>query len=360
VTLLRFSPDALYASRFAVSPLAEVLSELTQLRQALDRRATDPRSTDPRIEAFGRWLDADAFVNGLVRLVTATKFLPDFVAVPPARGLNNRLRDELAQMRAIEDRQARATLDEAQQYAWASDGLDWADVAGITGRAAEAFATCWTRFVEPDWPRRRAIMERDIRHRAGVIAVSGWRHVLDGMAPGVQWVGHDAIQFSTQTYTDRHIGSDGLTFVPHTGMSGRWTCESPSRIAFVYPAKGALADHTAGSGGVARLLGQGRARVIAEVRTPATPSQLAAVLGVSLGTVSAHLAALREAGVATTRRSGRAVYYELTPVGEELARLIGSPVGEDGDLRPAGGPRLGADRPVGSRLIRGRREPRGR
>lgn len=317
VTLLRFSPDALHASRFAVSPLAEVLSELTRLRKALDRRATGPR-----VEAFGRWLGSDAFANGLVRLVTATKFLPDFVAVPPARGLNNRLRDELAEMCAVEDREARATLAEAQRYAWASEGLGWADVAGITGRAAEVFARCWARFVEPDWPRRRAILERDIRHRAGVIAVSGWRHVLDGMAPGVQWVGHDAIQFSTQTYTDRHIGSDGLVFVPHTGMSGQWTCESPARIAFVYPAKGALADHPAGNGGVARLLGQGRARVVAEVRKPATPSQLAAVLGVSLGTVSAHLAALRAAGVVTTRRSGRSVYYELTSAGEELARLV--------------------------------------
>jgi DNA-binding transcriptional ArsR family regulator len=317
VTLLRFGPDALHASRFAVSPLAETVSELTRLRHALDRRATDPR-----IGEFGRWLGSDAFVNGLVRLVTATKFLPDFVAVPPARGLNTRLRDELAQVRAIDDPRARATLAEAQRFAWASDGLAWADVEGITDRAAAAFADCWVRFVEPDWPRRRAILERDIRHRAGVIAVSGWRHVLDGMAPGVRWVGHDAIQFSTQTYADRHIGSDGLVFVPHTGLSGRWTCESPARIAFVYPAQGSLADHSPGSGSVARLLGRGRARVLAEVRTPATPSQLATVLGVSLGTVSAHLAALRDAGVVTTRRSGRAVYYELTSAGDELAHLV--------------------------------------
>lgn len=317
VTLLRFGPDALHASRFAVSPLAELLSELTHLRQQLDRRATDPR-----IGEFGRLLGADPFADGLVRLVTATKYLPDFVAIPPARGLDIRLRDELAEMRAIGDRQARATLAEAQGFAWASDGLAWADVDGITDRAAELFADCWARFVEPDWPRRRAILERDIRHRAGVIAVSGWRRVLDGMAPGVQWVGHDAIQFSTQTYTDRHIGSDGLAFVPHTGLSGRWTCESPSRIAFVYPARGALAEHAQGSGGVARLVGLGRSRILAEVRTPATPSQLATALGVSLGTVSAHLAALRAAGVVTTRRSGRAVYYELTAVGDELARLV--------------------------------------
>ncbi|MBB4911057.1 ArsR/SmtB family transcription factor [Actinophytocola algeriensis] len=305
MTLLRFGPDALHVSRFAVSPLAETLSELTRLRQT-------------RAGVLAGRLDEDPFVRGLVDLVTATKYLPDFVAIPPGRDLA----DELAAMRRIGDAEARATLVEAHRFAWASDGLAWADVTGITGRAADFLAECWTRFVEPDWTRRRAIMERDIHHRAGVIAVSGWRHALDGMAPDVEWAGHDAIRFSTQTYPDRHIGSDGLTFVPHTGMSGRWICETPTRIAFVYPAKGALADHSLGDAGVARLLGLGRARVVAEVRMPATPSQLAAVLGVSLGTVSAHLAALRAADVVTARRSGRAVYYELTPVGEELARLV--------------------------------------
>jgi DNA-binding transcriptional ArsR family regulator len=317
VTLLCFGPDALQASRFAVSPLAETLSEITRLRQALDGRVASPR-----VKAFGRWLGTDPFLNGLLRLVTATKYLPDFVAIPPAAGLNGSLAGELSAMRAIDDRAAHATLAEAQRFAWDSDGIAWAKVDGITHRTAAVFADAWARFVEPDWPRRRAIMERDIHHRAGVIAVSGWRRVLDGMAPGVGWVGHDAIRFSTQNYADRQIGSDGLILVPHTGLSGQWTCESPSRIAFVYPAKGAMAEHPPPEGGVARLIGRGRARVVAEVRMPATPSQLAAVLGVSLGTVSAHLAALREAGVVTTRRSGRAVYYELTPVGDELARLV--------------------------------------
>ncbi|WP_020393360.1 ArsR/SmtB family transcription factor [Kribbella catacumbae] len=74
--------------------------------------------------------------------------------------------------------------------------------------------------------------------------------------------------------------------------------------------------------GVASLLGVGKARIIVEVRTPATPSQLATLLDVSLGTVSAHLAALRDAGVVLSWRSGRAVYYELTESGEDLANLV--------------------------------------
>jgi hypothetical protein len=93
VTLLCFGPDALHVSRFAVSPLAETLSEAIRLRQALDRRALGER-----VEAFGRWLSGDPFADGLLRLVTATKFLPDFVAIPPGAGQNADLADELAAM----------------------------------------------------------------------------------------------------------------------------------------------------------------------------------------------------------------------------------------------------------------------
>lgn len=316
MTLLRLGPDALHASRFALSPLAETLSQLTQLRRELDSR-----TANPHIEALGRWLDADSFADGLVRLVTATKFLPDFVAIPPT-GMTTRLEDELTAMRVVGDQEARAMLAEAQKFAWASDGIDWADASLITTRAAEVFARCWAQFVEPDWPRRRAIMERDIRHRAGVLAVGGWRHALDGMARGMQWVGHDSIQFSTQTFPDRLIGDAGLVFVPHTGPRSQWTCEAPPRIALVYPARGALANAPHVAPGMARLLGHGKARIILELTTPATPSQLATLLDVSLGTVSAHLAALRDAGVIAGRRSGRAVYYELTDTGNELARLV--------------------------------------
>lgn len=316
MTLLRLGPNALHASRFALSPLAETLSQLARLRGELDSQTASPQSV-----ALGRWLDADSFATGLVRLVTATKFLPDFVAIPPT-GMRTRLEDELLAMRAVGDHEARASLHEAQKFSWASDGIDWAETPGVTVRASAVFARCWTLFVEPDWPRRRAIMERDIRHRAGVLAVSGWKHALDGMARGVRWVDHESIQFSTQTFPDRVIGDDGLVFVPHTGLIGQWTCEAPPRIALVYPARGALAAATPGVPGMDRLLGHGRARIIAELATPATPSQLAALLDVSLGTVSSHLAALREAGVVTGRRSGRAVYYELTDTGDQLARLL--------------------------------------
>jgi DNA-binding transcriptional ArsR family regulator len=316
VTLLRFEPDALGASRFALSPLAETLGRLNALRRELDR---GPRPSADA-EALREWLGGDPFAAGLLRLTSATKFLPDFVAIPPA-AMTTRIEDELAEMRAFGDPAARSTLDDSRRFARLAVRTQWSEVEGIAGRAAEVFARGWERFVRPDWPRRRAIMERDIRYRAGVLAVSGWQQAIDGMAK-FRWAGPDTIQFSTQDHPDRFIGSEGLVFVPHTGPDGQWTCELPPRLALVYPARGAGAEAPRTGGGVAKLIGAGRTRLLHALRDPASPSHLAVLLGLSLGTVSGHLAALRDAGLVVGRRSGRTVYYERTESGEALAQMI--------------------------------------
>lgn len=315
MTLIRFGPDALRASRFALSPLAETLSRLNVLRRQMD----DGRP-EPAAKALAAWLDEDAFAAGLLRLVSATKFLPDFVVIPPS-SMSTRFEDELAQMRGFTDAAARATIAESRRFAWVPNDLGWAEADGVAERVATVFAQGWERFVAPDWPRRRAIMERDIRHRAGLLAAHGWREALAGMGK-MRWATPDAIFFSEQSYPDQMAGEQGLVLVPHTGTVGRWMCEGPGRLALVYPARGALDEPRAAPGGVARLIGEGRARVLGALGDPTTPSQLAVLLGVSLGTVSGHLAALRDAGVVVGRRSGRAVYYERTRLGDNLAGTL--------------------------------------
>ncbi|WP_433789232.1 ArsR/SmtB family transcription factor [Actinoplanes sp. CA-252034] len=312
MTLIRLGPDALRACRFALSPLAETLSRLITLRCEIDGGRPGPQAT-----ALAGWLDHDPFAAGLLRLVSATKYLPDFVAVPPS-SMTTRIDDELAQMRAVDDAGARATIAESRRFAWIASSVDWADADGVAASAAAVFARGWQWFVEPDWPRRRAVMERDIRHRAGVLAAHGWRQAISGIGK-IRWAGPDAILFSTQTHPDLTIGDQGLVLVPHTGTVGQWTCEAPPRFALVYPARGALEQVHVPAGGVARLIGEGRARVLAALADPTTPSQLALLLGVSLGTVSGHLATLRDAGAIVGRRSGRAVYYERTSLGDSLA-----------------------------------------
>lgn len=73
---------------------------------------------------------------------------------------------------------------------------------------------------------------------------------------------------------------------------------------------------------ISRLLGSGRARVLRELSRPATSTRFARVLDLSRGTVSAHLAVLRDTGIVTGGRTGRNVVYRLTGRGESLLALL--------------------------------------
>jgi DNA-binding transcriptional ArsR family regulator len=57
-------------------------------------------------------------------------------------------------------------------------------------------------------------------------------------------------------------------------------------------------------------------------RVPATSTQLAHILGQSLGTVSKHLAVLRDAGTVVGTRVGRSVTYRLAEQGHQLLQLL--------------------------------------
>ncbi|MEV6949814.1 helix-turn-helix domain-containing protein, partial [Streptomyces sp. NPDC051172] len=67
-----------------------------------------------------------------------------------------------------------------------------------------------------------------------------------------------------------------------------------------------------------RLLGRGRAAVLAALDEPATTGALAHRLGLAPSSVSAHLTLLRDAGLLTARRYGHRVLYERTPLGIAL------------------------------------------
>lgn len=322
MTLLRLGPAALSRSRFALSPLAETLGALITLH----RPDPDPWLADwyaERRPAYAEWLAGDAVAAGLLSLVAATKWLPDAVTPPPTGGMATRIEDELAEVAAHPDAAVRGEVAEAVAASWRPQDTGWVTGSGLAPRLATTLRYGWDRFVAPDWPRRRAVLERDVMHRAGVLAAYGWRQAVAGMTRRPTWVGDDAIRFSDQTYPDRTVTDEGLIFVPYTSGGGWWTCERPPRYALVYPARGPAADvDPPGRDPLATLLGPGRARVLRALDHPATSTQLARSLCLSLGTVSAHLAVLRDAGVVVGARTGRHVLYRRTDRGESLATLL--------------------------------------
>jgi DNA-binding transcriptional ArsR family regulator len=197
---------------------------------------------------------------------------------------------------------------------------------GIAGYAADVLAAAWRALLEPEWHTLRAILERDVVHRAGQLASRGWAAALAGLHPDLSW--HQGrIELSRwRCDEDAELGGRGLLFIPSVFI---WpgvalTLDAPWPPALIYPARGVAAlwekPPRAGSGaGLDALIGSSRAAILLALEEPASTTHLAATLGRSLGGIGDHLAVLRAAGLVTRARSGRSVLYRRTPVGDALA-----------------------------------------
>ncbi|GGU46211.1 ArsR family transcriptional regulator [Streptomyces albospinus] len=321
MSTLRLSPLALSRSRFALSPLAETIGTTI----ALARPHPDPWFAAWRarhLPAFTAALDADPFARGLTGLISSTKWLPGFVAVPPPDGMRTTLTRELAAVRAVSDDTFRAELEPSLTHSWHHHDLDWLSGHGWGPRAADLLQALWTAHIAADWPRRRALLERDVAYRAGLLAAYGWPRALEQMSRHSTWVGADAIRFSNRPGPERVIGDDGMFFVPVSLSTGTWLCQGPpGHYAQVYPAGGAATALTPARPrrALERLIGAGRATILHELAHPATSTELAARLGQSLGTIGGHLSVLRDAGLVVGTRVGRRVVYRRTEDGDRLA-----------------------------------------
>lgn len=323
--LLRLSPLALSRSRFALSPLAETYGAMRTMVNA---------SVDPWIDAwhaqhapqFRAWVAQDPFTAEMVNLLTTTSWLPAMVATPPTGGMRTTIEQELDTVRRHGDSQVHTELEQSVQHmehprslSWLRDSHDWA------ARTADIIQRTWRKHVEPDWPRRRTLLERDVTHRAGQVAAHGWFNVVNGITRKSAWVGTDAIRFNHSPVPDRVVGDEGLLFVPCSRSRGFWLAESPpGSYAIMYPARGSAESDLAArpadrDQALDRLIGPVRARILRELARPTTTSELAALFGLSLGTVGGHLAVLREAGLAEGDRAGRRVVYRRSDAGDQLA-----------------------------------------
>jgi DNA-binding transcriptional ArsR family regulator len=329
MTLLRLSPRALSRSRFALSPMAETLGAMRMLvNPCRDPWLAPWHSRHSR--TFRARVAADPFAAGLVRLLTTAGWLPDFVTTPPPGGMRTTMAQELDLAARFSDAEIRAQLEIADQHAEAPSGLDWLSEtgarsgAGLAARGAEVMNALWQDHVLSDWPRRRALLEREVTYRAGLVAVYGWSNALGSMHRRSAWVGNDAIRFSHRPLPDRVVGPDGMLFVPVTLARGTWLCETPpDTFALVYPARGVAERSDAPTPNrvraLERLVGAVRASILLELHRPATTTELATTLDVSLGTAGGHIAILRDAGLIEGTRVGRRVVYRRTDDGDRLA-----------------------------------------
>jgi hypothetical protein len=329
---LRFGTDDLLRCRFALSPLCETHEAVRTLRR------TDRHSYHlpwlRRIHGAVAELD----LAPLWLLMPRTSgYTPDFLGPPPAAsgrhgpsGPAGSFDDELARVRAVDPALARAEIARslactpgAAESPLGRSMLD--DPARAVQELADLTERVWKALIAPDWPRLRDLLEADIAYRTRQLAEGGLEELFADLHQGLSW--RDAtlsVRTKSREAMEQELSGRGVLLVPSafiwpdvvSGFAPPW------QPTVIYPARGVGAlwqrPTPDSAKALARLLGANRAAVLGELEEPASTTSLATRLGLAPSSVSAHLSALRDAGLLTSRRSHHQVLYEQTPLGMAL------------------------------------------
>ncbi|GGU99101.1 DUF5937 family protein [Kitasatospora aureofaciens] len=314
------------ASRFAISPITQVVAALLVLSGRISSWTARPwvERNRGRLRAM---CDAEPDLGALVSVLRVRGYNPDFIA-PPPRGSASTFIQDLAAVRETPAARAHQEVMRVFEGRELPDGVARIfDSPDPVGRFTRVLGLAWEEFVAPDWDRMRAILQRDLAHRADRLIAEGWDGVLGELAPTVRWRTHASgavIEVSGMPDEERVLRRGGVLYLPNL-FDALWVClDEPWRNAVVYPAGGAAAlwpvaaSHHPAADHLVPLIGRSRALILATMDGPVTTTQLTRALRMSLGAVGDHLSVLRKSGLVEGTRTGRAVVYRRTGLGDAL------------------------------------------
>jgi DNA-binding transcriptional ArsR family regulator len=319
----RVPADVMAGTRFAITPMAEVVGALGAL--------TRPRGPDQRAfreahgAAFAGWL---ASRPGAADLVASSfreargdrvGWMADYLSIPP-ESEDATFDEGLQLLRRLSDDDVRADLRETTQAPLAASLM----APGLRDLVVDLVLWLWTHTVQTDWGRRERILRADIVSRTAQLARHGWGTVLRDLGRDREWVGDGQLRINRYDLPTRTLPPGSrLLFVP-THTDGSWVGWYADRYALYYPVAGRLARvDAASSAGLGPLVGANRAAVLMMLDVPRSTSQVATLSGQAIGSVGGHLKVLLEAGVVLRRRSGREVLYWRTALGDALVAAGG-------------------------------------
>ncbi|WP_241844479.1 ArsR/SmtB family transcription factor [Kitasatospora sp. CB01950] len=320
---MEVTAGALLHSRFALSPAVELTGLLRLLCDASSGRL--PPRWSARLRPVFQRLRRETELDAVLALQT-DRFCADLIAPPPA-GLGQSWDDDLRSMSRTPPEQARREAAHCLASGVVGDRRVAAVLSSddLVARIVRALDHAWHALLAADWQQLRAVCERDVVHRVGQLGRSGWARVLDGLHDDLSWTDGGVNLPNADPATITRV-EDGLLLVPSVfigpGVAAHVDGSWPKTL--IYPARGTAAlwwepDGPAAEA-LAALVGRSRARLLAGLDAPASTTQLAKSLDMSLGAVGDHLAVLRHAGLLQRARSGRAVLYHRTALGDSLVR----------------------------------------
>jgi DNA-binding transcriptional ArsR family regulator len=315
-----FSIEDLARTRFAISPMWELVASLLALRDPAHAALHLPwlRSLSGRLDGLA--------LERAVALTPPRGYTPDFLTPPPSGPLGS-IDDDLGALRATRAAQIRAdmSLFRSQHPRARASAEEWlAHPRREVRRLADLLEAYWTRALEPIWPRMRAFLDADIAYRARRLTEGGPTALFADLADGVTWKQPHLDVVVPLHEATIELAGRGLVLMPSAFAATRPSVidRAPWQPTVVYPARGIATlwqDARPAPDGLVRLLGATRAAILADLAAPRSTTEVAERLSISPAGASHHLTALRDAGLVTGRRQGRAVLYVRTPLGEALA-----------------------------------------
>lgn len=155
----------------------------------------------------------------------------------------------------------------------------------------------WHELLAADWPQLRAICERDVVHRVGVIGEHGWATTIESLHPGIAWRA-GGIEVGFFRGGTVRLAGDGLLLIPSVFVGNVAAhLEDPWPRTLVYRARGTAAlwgeqETVPQPDALTVLVGRARARLLLALDAPASTSHLARSLAMAPGAVGDHLAIL--------------------------------------------------------------------
>ncbi|MEV5969694.1 helix-turn-helix domain-containing protein [Streptomyces sp. NPDC051921] len=194
----------------------------------------------------------------------------------------------------------------------------------------------------PVWPVVQDLHRDAFARYALTAAEHGVAAALTALAPGSRC--HDGVwEWPGAAVRDVRLAGRGLVLLPtFHHPAGPLLQDLPGRpVVLTCPVGPGLPPVPDGPGGpdepLAAALGRTRAELLRLLAEPRTTTSLARALRVSNATASAHAAALRAAGLVTTRRTGRSVSHQRTALGTLLVLPAeGRPGGPESDRHGGG------------------------
>jgi DNA-binding transcriptional ArsR family regulator len=313
-----FSLDDLARTRFAISPMFELVSGLRILRDPARAAIHVPwiRAALPIAYELG--------VEPWLAMMPSRGYIPDFLTPPPTTPLAT-FEEELDLVRATPIAQIRLELEIVARRSGSSPQIERMrdrprrEVNRLCGLLEEF----WRAAVEPHWPRIRSLLEADVRYRSRRLTEGGPVRLFEDLDPSVTWSG-DRLRVEMKWTDEVALGGKGLLLVPSALEPSRAVAiaDPPWQPTLVYPSRGlALLWEPGAHGGpdaLAGLVGRTRADLLAALSAPRSTTELARSLGLSPGGVSQHLAVLRRNGLVEGDRHGRSVLYLRTPAADRL------------------------------------------